>query len=677
LDLQVAANWDAIVAAADAAGIHFQMTLQHHGQYSTSVDANWNDNPYRTNNGQGGFLLNATNFFTDATAKSLTKRKLRYAIARWGYSPSIMAWELFNEVQFTDAAGAGNPANGQWGLIQAWHNEMASFLHSQDPYQHLVTSSSVLDRPLWDETDYYQHHEYPSDLISGIRDAPDITASQPVAPDFSGECGINMTAHVGISPPVWAGLMAAQSGGAMPWYWDTIDPNNDYYLITAAADFVTASGLADQDVLTKSSPNVTVSDGTISSLVFSFGGTFETNKGPDTFVVGSTVPTGVSLSTAYLQGNGNRALLTNGYTFFVNYPSNGIFSVRISQVSACGGTLQILLDGVVKTNVVFPANSTCGTAFTAYATNRVVSIDVSNGVHTIKLANPGADWLLMGTNTFNPYVYHLAAYAIGNSNFYAAWLWHRTNVFRTTAGPAVTGTVAVAGLNPGTYSGTWWDTFAGTSVSNFTFAVVNTNVSVTLTTPPVSRSIAFYAGLPVQAGVISSNLTATVASNSPPFNLPLTITNGGGLPLAWSLSYTSAVPAWLAFSSTNGYVPKSANEIVFLAVNPTGLAPGTYTFTVFVNTGDPLLPVTAVPIALTISSGTPAAPYLEVLSGSREEFAFQIQGDEAVPYVIQTSTNLTTWTSVSTNTLPGGVLNVTNPIAPDQLEGYWRALWQP
>ncbi|MGH7994531.1 MAG: DUF5060 domain-containing protein, partial [Limisphaerales bacterium] len=148
LSLPNAQHWDAIVAAADKAGIHFQMTLQHHGQYSSAVDANWAQNPYNAAN--GGFLSNPTNFFTDATAKALTKRKLRYIVARWGYSPAIMAWELFNEVQFTDAAGDGDLANGQWDVIEAWHNEMATFLRSQDQYHHLITSSSVLNEPLWD-----------------------------------------------------------------------------------------------------------------------------------------------------------------------------------------------------------------------------------------------------------------------------------------------------------------------------------------------------------------------------------------------------------------------------------------------------------------------------------------------------------------------------------------------
>jgi hypothetical protein len=666
LNLTVAQKWDSIVNAADLAGVYFQMTLQHHGQYSTSTDPNWSINPYNTTNTHSsiGFLTSPVQFFTNATAKAVTKRKLRYAIARWGYSSSVMAWELFNEVQYTDAA-----SSGQWSLVQAWHNEMAQFMRAQDPYHHLITTSSVLNEPLWDQTDYYQHHEYPIDLITGIRDAQDISSSQRVAPDFTGECGINTTAHVGISPPIWAGLMSAQSGGAMPWYWDTINPNNDYFLMQAAADFVTKSGMGDQDVLTKSSPRTT--GGTVGDLVFAPSGGWGVNTGPDVFTVGSAAPDGIGLSTSFLQGQYNRSLLTNGYTFYVTYPSSGIFKVRITQIAKAGATFQMYLDGVLATNRVFASTPSDLTS------NVDTSLAISAGAHTVKLYNSGLDWVNLGNITLTPYAAQLGGYAVGNTNFVALWLWHRTNIFSATPGPAVTGTVDVTGLNAGTYAATWWDTFGAGALSNFTFTVTDTNVPVTLTTPAVTRSVALYAGLPAQAGVVAPSLTQTVLSNSPTFNLPLAITNSGGLPLTYSLSFTSAIPSWLKFSSTNGSVPKSGVVTVYFAFNPAGLASGTYTFTVFVNTSDSLLPVTVLPISFTIASGVPAVPQVFPLWRSASQFVFQVQGDPGVPYVIQNSTDLIAWIAVSTNTLPGGILNITNDISTGPDQQFWRALWQP
>ena len=540
LNLTVAQKWDGIVAAAEQAGVHFQMTLQHHGQYSTTVDPNWGQNPYDITNNIGstnGFLTNPVQFFTNATAQALTKRKLRYAVARWGYSTSIMAWELFNEVQFTDAG-----QNGQWGIIQSWHDEMALFLRSQDPYQHLITTSSDLTEPIWDQCDYYTHHDYPSDLITGLRDATDITASQTVKPDYGAECGINGVPHYGVNAPLWAGIMNGQSGAEMPWYWDSMDEENDYIYFRAVSDFITLSGLGEQAVLNKSIPAVT--GGANGPLAFAPGGGWATAS-QDTFTVTNGAPDGIGSAPSYLQGDYHRSMTPNGYTFDVNYPQSGTFSVQIITIASSGAGLEIFLDGTVQTNISFPATS--GDT----STNFTTSIAVSAGAHSIQIYNPGLDWVNLGDITLDPYVPVLSAYAIGNAGFSAVWVWNRNNIFDPNASSSTTGTVGVAGLNAGTYSGTWWDTFAGVAISNFTFTVTNTNLPVILNTPAILRSAALYVGLPPQANVVAPNLNQMLGTNSPAISVPLSIANSGGLPLGYFLVITNPNPvAYSAISST-------------------------------------------------------------------------------------------------------------------------------
>ncbi len=535
--LGVAQKWDAIVSAAEQGGVSFQMTLQHHGQYSSTVNPNWNENPYNTAN--GGFLSNATQFFTDATAKAYTKRKYRYIVARWGYSPAIMAWELFNEVQFTDAANAY-----QWTNIAAWHTEMAQFIRDQDFYQHLITTSSDnLSQPMWTPCDYYQHHDYPTDYISAERDPVGIPGGQPIKPIFSGECGSNGVPCLGFHAPLWASLMGAQAGAAQQWYGDGLEADNAYNLFHAGRDFVLLAGLAEQDTLNKSAPHVTCP--VSSSLVFAPGGGFVTNTGSDIFTVGDVAPDGIGTLPRYLQGNFHRGMTPNGYTFLVNYPpGGGAFSVQIVQIAQSGAGLLIYLDNVIVSSNSFPATPS------DVNTNLTIPISVSAGAHTIKLWNQGQDWINLGNLTFNPYVPMLGAYQIGNTNFAALWLWHRTNIYYPGASAAVSGTFPLSGLQPGTYSGTWWDTFAGTALSNFAFTVSDTN-AVIVTTPAILRSAAFFAGKPAQAGLNAPNLTQTVGTNAPPLSVQLLVTNSGGLPLAYSLSVTGANPvSYAAIDST-------------------------------------------------------------------------------------------------------------------------------
>ena len=96
---------------------------------------------------------------------------LRYFVARYGYSTSIMAWELFNEVQFVDRIREKN----DWDTVGKWHDEMAKYVRSIDTNHHLITTSSELDKPIWNQTDYYQGHGYPASVAGMLAGTPNPT----------------------------------------------------------------------------------------------------------------------------------------------------------------------------------------------------------------------------------------------------------------------------------------------------------------------------------------------------------------------------------------------------------------------------------------------------------------------------------------------------------------------
>jgi len=72
------------------------------GQFSTSDDPNWATNPYNSAV-SGGILSAPQDLWTNSQAYSLFQRRFRYIVARWGYSTSLMSWELWNEVDLSDA----------------------------------------------------------------------------------------------------------------------------------------------------------------------------------------------------------------------------------------------------------------------------------------------------------------------------------------------------------------------------------------------------------------------------------------------------------------------------------------------------------------------------------------------------------------------------------------------
>jgi Cellulase (glycosyl hydrolase family 5) len=219
IDPRVAGRWDQIVEAADQDGVYLQIVFEYHGEYSTKTDSNWSENPWNAAN-PGGFLKRPEDFFTDPRARLFTLLKYRYIAARWGWSPAIFAWELFNEVFWTDAYVHGDQA-----AIARWHDQMADYLRQVDVYPHLITTSERnLRSPIYARMDFYQPHVYSADILAAVRrfDPPAATLDKPV---FYGEMGgedlpisrAEEAEGTALVPPMWASLMGEGGYPAQPW----------------------------------------------------------------------------------------------------------------------------------------------------------------------------------------------------------------------------------------------------------------------------------------------------------------------------------------------------------------------------------------------------------------------------------------------------------------------------
>jgi hypothetical protein len=85
------------------------------------------------------------------------------------------------------------------------------------------------------------------------------------------------------------------------------------------------------------------------------------------------------------------------------------------------------------------------------------------------------------------------------------------------------------------------------------------------------------------------------------------------------------------------------------------------------------------PYSATVLALSPApAQFLAIaIPPYASQVVFQLQGQLGVPYVIQCSTDLMTWTPISTNMLLANTMNITNSLSPSLWQQFWRALWQP
>lgn len=465
-----ALRWDTIVAAAQRCGIRLQMVLQHHGQISTRTNPNWAENPWNAAN--GGFLKTPEEFFTHPEARRRTRAKLRYAVARWGYSPAIFAWELFNEVEWVDAVVAK-----RYDSVAAWHREMAAFLRAHDPWRHLVATSSDRAIPhLYDAMDFEQPHAYPPDGIAAVR------ALVPAGkPSFFGEIGpgafpLDQEDGRFLRPTLWAGIATQESGAPQYWTWDTVERARLYPIFASAARFVRGTGLAAVTGLRPAAIAVRADAG--GRVGFGPGkGWGETSR--TRYPVGDDgAVEGVGEMPAYLQGSAHRQMFPHA-DFPLDAPRPLTVRVRVRQSAKAGAALRISVDGTVAAERAFPA------AEKDVAQDAVVEASVPAGRHTVRIENPGADWLVLERIEIDPYGPALRALGRVGGGRAVAYVW------KTVDGSPAAGRVEVPGLAPGRYVALWWDVAAGRPISRVR-ARATAGRPLSLETPPVVRDVALW-----------------------------------------------------------------------------------------------------------------------------------------------------------------------------------------
>jgi hypothetical protein len=235
-DQESSRGLDAVFDLAEQLGVQVQFVLQYHGM----LGADWAGSPYNRKN--GGPCGDPRDFWINRQAKAAYRRYLTYVAARWGHSPSLFAWELFNEAHYA-------PRYKDEDVIQ-WHREMSRHLRTVDPYEHMITTSAGWPgalKELWriEDIDFVQAHVYSGAVAGSLQTAYDALAHVP-KPYFVGEIGRGWLPHTDQTDPegrhlhnaLWINYVMDTAGSVMPWWWDTyIEPNKLHEHFAALARF--------------------------------------------------------------------------------------------------------------------------------------------------------------------------------------------------------------------------------------------------------------------------------------------------------------------------------------------------------------------------------------------------------------------------------------------------------
>ena len=477
-------------------GIYIELCLGNQSQ--VQAGPGWAANPYNSTN--SGPCPTPQSFFSNATAKATYKNKLRYLVARYGYSKNLMAWELFNEIDWVDGYSAPTAS--------PWCKEMAAYLKASDPNRHFVSVSYAVttgDPTVWNDPniDFTQTHTYDlrADLEKPMSDASSALRAAHNKPFLSGEFGIHWENNLTIvddplgtsfRTTLWASAFNGSMGPGLTWWWDEwIDPIKAYPAILHLRDFLDAHvNVVAQNYLPVA-PEVRTATGQPVTVTPGYSGfqppTYTGTKPPYSaysIALDGTLSPAESTLGMHLFGAWHSAQ-RNPPTFTFNMPVAGQCQVKVAAVGS-SDILVVKLDGNTLLTQVKPA------------ANGVYSINVPAGTHSVTLDDTGNDWIQVATISVTNFLPAITGSALRDGGRLAGYLrlrnynWQYLKAHAQTLPPAVANaTLTVRNLTANArYHVAFTDVGTGAASGSSVIAASGTGVLVA-TLPTLSRDLAF------------------------------------------------------------------------------------------------------------------------------------------------------------------------------------------
>jgi len=402
---------DYVFRLAEQRGIYLMLCFEYHGMFETEPDYwggnnNWPNNPY--NAAVGGPCTNQNHFFTSSEAKRVYQKRLRYLIGRYGASPNLLAWQFFNELD--NVYRYLNATN-----VAAWHAEMGDWLHANDPFRHLVTTSMTggSDRPeIWSlpQMDFAMYHSYGQpDPALGLSARIRSFRDRYPKPMMIGEFGVDWQGwdyaddpHLrGMRQGVWAGVLGGSVGTSMSWWWETIHSDNLYPLYQTIGSFLGKTHLG---------------RGTWEPVTFRQSGLPPATAGP---AASNASPCSVQLELDHQWGpplRGTMAVpdpwsalesqgLLNSFIHGTGHPelripfrvsawfdTNASLTLHVNSVSD-GAVVNVRVDGASVLTRSLPNLDGTYQVNNEYNTNLGVALPA--GKHLVEVRNAGGDWFYL------------------------------------------------------------------------------------------------------------------------------------------------------------------------------------------------------------------------------------------------------------------------------------------
>ena len=482
-----AARLDGLLDLAAKLDFYYMLCMDTHQDFR---EGGWRANPF--NKANGGPCEKISEWLTGKPSRDLYKKRLRYTVARWGYSPHILCWEFGNEFE--------GWADTTEETKIAWHREMSEFLAALDPYRHLITTSwwsKTGPEACWriPQMDIVQTHCYTNNDGNAAEQVRGYCLEQWknfAKPHVFGEFGIRSHASTadkdpkgwGLHNAFWSALCSGCCGIPMPWWHENyIEPLDLYFHFTSIANF--AKGLpfgtakweqvsvAPLEYVAPPASPIT------RDVVLAPAGKWGKPAVNEFRIQGDGVVNDPLEIHELLHGAGHRDLI-NPPTFVVDFPSAGKFIVTVGRVSR-SGRLQIRVDDEQKLDREFPCGEKHGKQWKYQPTWKLwesvydedVAIEVPAGKHCIRVENLGGDWMHITRYAFTgckvldrPNLLVAALRAGGGPCI--VWMQNQEsdwfNQQKATVAPVPPSRIMLDGFADGAYTVEWWETWKGRPV---------------------------------------------------------------------------------------------------------------------------------------------------------------------------------------------------------------------
>lgn len=372
-------SFDNILEECEKAGLRVILcTEDNDEQFPDGSYGNWAYNPYSVE--QGGPAKNTTDYWTNPEVRKQYKKRLRYILARWGYSPALFSINMWNDMQDPTAA-------------------TVSYLTELGEYTHSITDGW---RPIIFGSNFNREANAALDMTVQLIN---IGMEDRTKPYLTQECYASYDdLRNTLRNSVWTEFVQG-AAGTLYWSqdevdlydngkgcWDVfsniLDFSSDIPLDKSGVFNYSTIAISGSEVVTPSEKYQTVTS------VRSYGDvsgwaepvTYDTYE-IDTTVAGMNL---VGYHNKYYgtKWNGDCRVPVN---FKVETPNGGKVILGVTEVS--NGTLQVSVNGkVVKTQGYEAGRHVVADD----EEGRYVEVELAPGSNTVTIDNVGADWVAVG-----------------------------------------------------------------------------------------------------------------------------------------------------------------------------------------------------------------------------------------------------------------------------------------